>query len=531
VQNNAAAVQELAFGLPWFGLCSTAGLCVAIVAVGIAVVTALLIRNRHARALALSRDTDQAATGRCRVCGLELPSAAPQGLCPRCLLHVAIDDRAPAPALRSTAAYNPAFAAMTCAELASHFPHLEILELLGKGGMGAVYKARQPHLDRFVALKVLPPESARDPAFAERFAREARALARLNHPNIVGVHDFGDSSGLYWLLMEYVDGVNLRQAMRAGQLTPEEALRIVPQLCDALQFAHDEGVVHRDIKPENILLDKRGRVKVADFGLAKLLGQSAADTGLTGTQQVLGTLHYMAPEQLAGARTVDHRADIYALGVTFYEMLTGELPLGRFPPPSKKVAVDARLDAVVLRTLEYEPAERFQHASDIRTAIEVIAGHPPPRLTASLPRRTREHWPELVVTISEGVRNEIRRAGSWLTAAGRLSAIASAALAIYCLVGLLNLEHPSDRRVFYGWTVVYVLWTLVAAPLMISGGRALCGVRSLRLAVLGVLLAMLPLTPAALIGLPVGVWCLTILCRRDVREEFARAASRANSGT
>jgi predicted Ser/Thr protein kinase len=318
-----------------------------------------------------------ASTPRCPTCGYALPTDSPQGLCPRCLLQVAIE---PAPAVEHvtppTAAYHPGAMTPNPQDIAAHFPQLEVLELLGKGGMGAVYKARQPHLDRFVALKVLPPEVANDPAFAERFAREARALARLNHPNIVSVYDFGQSEGLYWLTMEFVDGVNLREAMRAGQLTPEKALGIVPQLCDALQFAHDEGVVHRDIKPENILLDRRGRVKVADFGLAKLLGPSAADTGLTSTQQVMGTLHYMAPEQLAGARAVDHRADIYSLGVMFYEMLTGELPLGHFPLPSKTSGIDARLDQVVLRTLEREPADRYQHASDIKTDLESIAHAP-----------------------------------------------------------------------------------------------------------------------------------------------------------
>ena len=138
--------------------------------------------------------------------------------------------------------------------------------------------------------------------------------------------------------MEYVDGVNLRQAIRSGGMSPKEALAIVPQICDALQFAHDEGIVHRDIKPENILVDKRGRVKIADFGLAKLLGHAPGDVSLTGTQQVMGTLRYMAPEQMEGTKAVDHRADIYSLGVVFYELLTGELPIGRFAPPSKKVA-------------------------------------------------------------------------------------------------------------------------------------------------------------------------------------------------
>ena len=149
--------------------------------------------------------------------------------------------------------------------------------------MGAVYKARQPGLDRLVAIKILPPEVGRDPAFAERFTREARALARLSHPNIVSVYDFGQRDGLFYFVMEYVDGVNLRQAILAGGMsTRKQALAIVPQICDALQFAHDEGIVHRDIKPENILLDKRGRVKIADFGLAKLFGRQRPITTLTG---------------------------------------------------------------------------------------------------------------------------------------------------------------------------------------------------------------------------------------------------------
>jgi tRNA A-37 threonylcarbamoyl transferase component Bud32 len=261
-------------------------------------------------------------------------------------------------------------------ELAGRFPQLEILELLGQGGMGAVYKARQPGLDRLVAVKILPPQAGRDPAFAERFAREARALAKLSHPHIVAVYDFGLAGELYYFLMEFVDGVNLRQLLRERKLRPEEALKIVPQICEALQFAHDEGIVHRDIKPENILLDKKGRVKIADFGLAKLLGRTSADFLLTGSHQVMGTLHYMAPEQMGAPLEVDHRADIYSLGVVFYEMLTGELPVGRFDPPSRRVQVDVRLDEVVLRALEYKPEQRYQHISDIKSQIESIAGSP-----------------------------------------------------------------------------------------------------------------------------------------------------------
>ena len=161
--------------------------------------------------------------------------------------------------------------------------------------------------------------------------------------------------------------------MRAGELTPQQALAIVPQICEALQFAHDEGVVHRDIKPENILLDKRGRVKIADFGLAKLAAGSPDEFTLTGTHQVMGTPHYMAPEQMEGSHAVDHRADIYSLGVVFYEMLTGEVPMGHFEPPSKKVEIDVRLDEVVLRALDREPERRYQHASEVKTDVESIS--------------------------------------------------------------------------------------------------------------------------------------------------------------
>jgi len=288
--------------------------------------------------------------------------------------------------------------------IAKLFPHLQILELIGVGGMGAVYKACQPRLDRFVALKILPPTTANDPGFAERFNREARALARLNHQNIVTVHDFGhvggaenpsnfpkpgmsptelqgqteSSSALHYLLMEFVDGGNLRQIEQAGRLTPEQALAIVPQICEALQFAHGEGIVHRDIKPENILLDKRGRVKITDFGIAKILGRVTNVAPLTGARDVVGTPHYMAPEQIEKPLAVDHRADIYSLGVVFYEMLTGELPLGKFAPPSRKAHVDARVDQVVLHALEKEPGLRYQQASEIKTAIEHITRTEPP---------------------------------------------------------------------------------------------------------------------------------------------------------
>ena len=300
----------------------------------------------------------------CRDCKTPLPTGNPDSVCAACQGKPPSDGGIPGPA-----------AAPPLAEVAQYFPQLEILELIGFGGMGLVYKARQPQLDRMVALKILSPQLSNDPAFSERFSREARALAKLNHPNIVGVYDFGRAGNFYYFLMEYVDGVNLHTLIQDKQIKTAEALRIVIEVCNALQFAHDEGIIHRDIKPANILIDTKGRVKIADFGLARLGGADTKKTShATQTQTVLGTPHYMAPEQVEKPLEVDRRADLYSLGVVFYEMLTGELPIGRFSLPSEKAMIDARLDEVVLRTLEKEPQRRYQEAKQIRSAVETLSG-------------------------------------------------------------------------------------------------------------------------------------------------------------
>ncbi|MES2696191.1 MAG: DUF4019 domain-containing protein [Verrucomicrobiota bacterium] len=277
---------------------------------------------------------------------------------------------------------------LTPDELAAEFPRLEILELLGRGGMGAVYKARQRDLDRLVALKILRPGLDADPGFAERFTREARALAQLNHPGIVTLYEFGKTSaGRYFILMEFVDGVNLRQLLAAGRLSPPEALAIVPPLCDALQYAHDRGLIHRDIKPENLLIDRLGRIKIADFGIAKIAtGKSETSISV----EIAGTPAYMAPEQRDRPAEVDHRADLYALGVVLYQMLTGELPSAdQLRPPSTRVQLDVRLDEIVLRALEKNPARRYAAASDFKTQIETVAAGtstPPTNQTAQTNR-------------------------------------------------------------------------------------------------------------------------------------------------
>ena len=305
--------------------------------------------------------------------------------CPRCLLELGRTPPEPAPGTSRSVPRPRRRAAPTVEEIARRFPELEVLGLIGEGGMGAVYRARQTRIERPIALKVLALDPSDDPTFAERFRREAMVLARLDHPNVVKLYDFGEREGLFFLVLELVEGTNLRTLMQRGLLEPAQALAIVPQICEALQFAHDEGVVHRDIKPENVLIDTKGRVKIADFGLAKLVGTDAREVSLTEVDQIVGTPHYMAPEQLRGSRDVDHRADIYSLGVVFYEMLTGELPRGKFELPSKRIEVDVRFDDIVLKSLERTPERRYQHAVEVKTDVESVGSG------TRVARRTRRH--------------------------------------------------------------------------------------------------------------------------------------------
>ncbi len=356
-------------------------LCVAAVAVALGCVLIFLVFRLVRQSSPVPPPMPKASEPRvCARCGSQVPAGAPEGLCPRCVMGVGLGTAPMTEKGSSTPDIQ---------DIAPHFPDLELEACLGRGGMGVVYRARQIKLNRLVALKILGPEHRNNVLFRERFHREAQALAQMNHPNIVAVYDYGESGGYYFFLMEYVEGVNLRQLLRAGKLSPEVALPMVAPICDALQYAHKLGVVHRDIKPENILLDREQRVKIADFGIARIVG-AAPPEPLTAEHQVVGTPHYMAPEQVEQPSRVDHRADIYSLGVVIYEMLTGELPLGRFQAPSFKATLDVRLDEVVLRALEKEPERRYQHASEVKTRIEAITADPQAQshLPAELPRRS-----------------------------------------------------------------------------------------------------------------------------------------------
>jgi hypothetical protein len=503
---------------------------VAAVAVGLVVVLIVLLRRqptaRPAERFTGDRDfaasshgsvwTPNAVGGHCPSCGGELPSDSPLGLCPQCLFQGAMSRARSTPPPQDEAAVpvRPG-AAPAVADLVPLFPQLEILGLIGQGGMGAVYQARQIKLDRLVAVKVLPTEWGKDPAFAERFAREARALARLSHRHVVGVHDFGETGGLFYLVMEFVDGINLRQVLQDGPLPPEQALHLIPQICDALQYAHEEGVVHRDIKPENILLDRRGNVKIADFGLAKLVRRSAADLSLTGTHQVMGTLDYMAPEQRSAPQDVDHRADIYALGVVFYEMLTGELPLGRFAAPSAKAAVDPRVDDIVFRALEREPGQRYQHISEVKIDVASIAQEPPTGMPVAGPAKTP--WADLQ---PELVQMRVKAPAAALLLTGVVVLIEGMA----AFAGLLMLKENSPNvppTAMDALLVVYVVGALALIATMIGGAVKMAKLESYGWVITAIILAMLPFSYHWLIGLPVGIWAAVIMSRPEVKAAFA----------
>jgi serine/threonine-protein kinase len=250
---------------------------------------------------------------------------------------------------------------------------------LGEGGFAAVYLVRNRRLDRLEALKVLRFGNL-DPDFSRRFVREAKIAAGLDHPNIVKVYDFGQSAGMHWYSMQYIDGQTLADLLRQLKpLEPDEALRIALPLLEALAYSHAQGVIHRDIKPGNVLLDRRGRPYLADFGLAK----STMSTTMSMAGNVIGTPAYISPEQARG-QPLDARSDLYSFGITLYELLTGELPFqgsaaldtvvvrlttDPIPISAKRLGIDPRLEAAVLRALSREPARRQQNAEELRSEL------------------------------------------------------------------------------------------------------------------------------------------------------------------
>ncbi len=270
-------------------------------------------------------------------------------------------------------------------ELQAMLPQYEVIKMLGRGGMGAVYMGRQIALERSVAIKILSADSD-DLEFTERFKNEAKAMAKLNHPGIVAVYDFGQTqSGLLYIVMEYVDGTDIaRMIASEGRLHTEHAMAITAHVCDALSYAHDQGIIHRDIKPANIMVGYDGVVKVADFGLAKADTADGQSVGLTQSGIVMGTMHYIAPEMMVLGSSVDQRADIYAVGVMLYQMLTGKVPHGMFALPSMQVqGLDPRYDGIIAKAMQEDRDVRYQNARELRVDLNAILTQPVAQVKAN----------------------------------------------------------------------------------------------------------------------------------------------------
>ena len=354
----------------------------------------------------------------------------------------------------------------------STFGAYQIIEPLGRGGMASVFKAYEPSLDRYVALKVLPPEFLHEETFAARFQREAKVVAKLEHPNIIPIFSFGIEGGTPWMAMRLIAGGSLSAVLKKGSFGLERSVAVIRAVADALTYAHAQGVVHRDVKPQNILLDQEGRVYLADFGIARMLEGGAA---ITRTGLVSGTPQYMAPEQATG-QTLDHRMDIYALGIVAYEMFTGSTPFSAdtpvavlmkqvsspIPIPPKEDVPEPLLGPLI-KSLAKNPEERWQTAAafaaafekglgSVTTAVGVAGVQSAP--TATMPARTQSLSPQPPPPPVQGTRTT-RVPSTVLPPRGGGSApprrTGSSALALWLVLGLGGLVVAGAAVAFWLW--------------------------------------------------------------------------------
>ena len=384
----------------------------------------------------------------CPQCEQEIAPHAALGLCPRCVLQCAATEILPT---HPEAHREPQDHSLQA--IGRYFESLEILEPLGEGGMGQVFKARQTNLDRSIALKILSPNLASQTDFRARFAQEARILAKLQHPNIVTLYEAGAAGPMTYLLMEYVDGHNLREELAEKSLSAADALALAIQLCGPLQQAHERGIFHRDIKPENILITREGTVKIADFGIAKLVLDDRASPSLETQDTVgMGSPRYMAPEQFQSARNVDQRADIYSLGVVLFEALTGDLPGDSIEPPSQSRGVHPEVDLILKKCLAHQPNDRYATVTELREALESTQ---------------TQHKALPSTIISQVASRAALSTGASLVLApiatayflmmlerNRLNAVRDSTLALVFSIELILVALPAFYGTFFGWRVL-----------------------------------------------------------------------------
>ncbi len=302
----------------------------------------------------------------CASCGHDLPAELPGSLCPACLFLLATPINIEISRERNLNEIDT----QSIQELLTGY---EIIEVIGRGGMGVVYRARQKSLDRMVAVKVL--NEAFVEAFKERFEREARILGKITHPNIVAIHDYGIELGVPYIVTELFDSKNLALIIKQKQIPLSEAIAILDQIVDAVGFLHLHKIIHRDIKPSNILVSVHGDVKLIDLGIAKIGRDSSVcdRSTLTQTGDTMGTVFYMAPELLDNAHTADQRADLFSIGVVFYELIVGKPPMGAYTPASKIIeGIDSRVDAIIDQCIADSPENRFQSIGELKESLQEL---------------------------------------------------------------------------------------------------------------------------------------------------------------